>query len=700
MKKIIDIKNINKIRENISKISSKNIFTNMNKYFSFCQNNIINKNINLSKVTAKAFSSKNDNTDFYGNYQEESNTNNIDNIEIEEVKKPKKNYNDGPNSQNYSNNNYPRNNSYNNYSNNNYQRNNNYNNNNYNNNNNRDTYVNHEKDLRIPKPFTEWGNRHDRNMRVDAKKYRITEYLIMKHREKMESQSQNDRDLLYSSANLDGLGIYYNGNPITPESIPNHLENNDVSQLDSIIEESLVKSLLRLRMEKLSPIQQRCFPILLDGNDLIGCAQTGSGKTMAFLLPIINNMIKKGPPAEDKVDNTRRVEERDVRKIKNLFDNYDQNSYNQSNFSGRDNVQEDRNYVDPNASKPVAMVIAPTRELAQQIHDECRKLTQNTGITSACIYGGQPMNIQSEELRQKVDIVIGTPGRITDFCNQGKISLKEIDYLVLDEADRMLDMGFKPQIEQIARSFDMKPKSQTQNIMFSATFDKKITNVANEFLQNNNYFFTGNPDNKFTINKEIAQRIIFSNSHSKKKNLQEIMEAFSDEKVIIFSETKSNCNDIEDLLMSYGFKARAIHGDKDQAARNRAVRGFNGGEFNVLVATSVAARGMDFENIGLVINYDCPVSIDDYVHKIGRTGRKGKLGKAVTFVDQRAVASVLRGIVEILKSSDQIVPDEIYTYIAYENKHVQGGKRGGNREDNFRGGNRGGNRGGYGGGYH
>ena len=152
--------------------------------------------------------------------------------------------------------------------------------------------------------------------------------------------------------------------------------------------------------------------------------------------------------------------------------------------------------------------------------------------------------------------------------------------------------------------------------------------------------------------------------------------------------------------MSYGFKARAIHGDKDQGARNRAVRGFNGGEFNVLVATSVAARGMDFENIGLVINYDCPVSIDDYVHKIGRTGRKGKLGKAVTFVDQRAVASVLRGIVEILKSSDQIVPDEIYTYIAYENKHVQGGKRGGNREDNFRGGNRGGNRGGYGGGYH
>jgi ATP-dependent RNA helicase DDX3X len=254
----------------------------------------------------------------------------------------------------------------------------------------------------------------------------------------------------------------------------------------------------------------------------------------------------------------------------------------------------------------------------------------------------------------------------------------------------MLDMGFKPQIEKIARSFDMKPKSQTQNIMFSATFDKKITNVANEFLQAQNYFFIGNPDNKFTINKEIAQRIIFSNSHAKKKNLQEIMEAFSDEKVIIFSETKSNCNDIEDTLNSYGYKTQAIHGDKDQSARNRAVAGFNNGSFNVLVATSVAARGMDFENIGLVINYDCPVTIDDYVHKIGRTGRKGKLGKAITFVDQKADASVLRGIVDILKSSEQIVPDEIFTYIGYENKHVQnrGGNKGGNRGDNFRGGNR------------
>ena len=160
----------------------------------------------------------------------------------------------------------------------------------------------------------------------------------------------------------------------------------------------------------------------------------------------------------------------------------------------------------------------------------------------------------------------------------------------------------------------------------------------------------------------------------------------------IFSETKSNCNDIEDTLNSYGYKTQAIHGDKDQSARNRAVAGFNNGSFNVLVATSVAARGMDFENIGLVINYDCPVTIDDYVHKIGRTGRKGKLGKAITFVDQKADASVLRGIVEILKSSEQIVPDEIFTYIGYENKHVQkrGGSRGGNREDNFRGGNRGG----------
>jgi superfamily II DNA/RNA helicase len=712
MKKIIDIKNLSKIRDNISKISSRNIFSNMNKYFSFCQNNILNKNSNIFNQSAKRFSSNSNNdnsTDFQNseNLVQENNTNNIDTVvENEPIKKKLtkilgvNSREDGvqpsrSNNQSYNNNNnYVRNNS------NNYRNNNNYDNN-RNDRNTRypDRLVDTKQYEKIPKPFTEWGNRHNRAWKVNPAKYMATESLIMKHIQKMNDTSEEDKQLMYSSSNLDGLGIYFNNNPISPESIPNHLENNDVSLLDSIIEESLVKSLLRLRMEKLSPIQQRCFPILLDGNDIIGCAQTGSGKTMAFLLPIINNMIKNGPPAEDINDNNNnKVEERNVRKIQNLFENYSKNFNIQDHREvGRsDNQQIDSSYVDPNASKPVAMVIAPTRELAQQIFDECLKLTQNTGITAACIYGGEPMYVQQNELRSKVDIIIATPGRLTDFCNQGKISLKEVKYLVLDEADRMLDMGFQPQIEKLDKSFDMRPKSERQNIMFSATFDKKITNVANQFLNNQNYFFIGNPDNKYTINKEIAQRIIFSKSHSKNKNLQEIMEAFADEKIIIFSETKSQCDYIEDTLNSYGYRARAIHGDKDQSVRTSCVKGFNKGDFKVLVATSVAARGMDFDNIGLVINYDCPNTIDDYVHKIGRTGRKGKLGKAITFVDQKSDAFVLKGIVEILKSTDQIIPDEIHDYInlGYKSTQKGGGQKRNNDFSGNRDGNRGGNKGG------
>uniref|UniRef100_A0A0D3EK47 RNA helicase n=1 Tax=Oryza barthii TaxID=65489 RepID=A0A0D3EK47_9ORYZ len=351
-----------------------------------------------------------------------------------------------------------------------------------------------------------------------------------------------------------------------------------------------------------TPIQAQSWPIALRNRDIVAVAKTGSGKTLGYLIP---GFIL----------------------LKRLQHN------------SRDG--------------PTVLVLSPTRELATQIQDEAKKFGRSSRISSVCLYGGAPKGPQLRDLERGADIVVATPGRLNDILEMRRVSLHQVSYLVLDEADRMLDMGFEPQIRKIVKQ--VQPKRQT--LMFTATWPKEVRKIASDLLSNPVQVNIGNTD-QLVANKSITQYVDVITPPEKSRRLDQILRSQEPgSKIIIFCSTKRMCDQLaRNLARQYG--ASAIHGDKSQAERDSVLSEFRSGRCPILVATDVAARGLDIKDIRVVVNYDFPTGVEDYVHRIGRTGRAGATGVAYTFFcDQDS--KYASDLVKILEGANQSVSQQL-----------------------------------------
>ncbi|XP_042457692.1 DEAD-box ATP-dependent RNA helicase 20-like [Zingiber officinale] len=365
-----------------------------------------------------------------------------------------------------------------------------------------------------------------------------------------------------------------------------------------------------------TPIQAQGWPMALKGRDLIGIAETGSGKTLAYLLPALIHV----------------------------------------------NSQPRLAYGDG----PIVLVLAPTRELAVQIQEESVKFGSHVNVRSTCIYGGAPKGPQIRDLKKGVEIVIATPGRLIDMLEACHTNLQRVTYLVLDEADRMLDMGFEPQIRKIISQ--IRPDRQT--LYWSATWPREVEALARQFLQNPYKIIIGSPDLK--ANQSINQIVEVILEHEKYPRLIKLLSELMDgSKILVFLETKKGCDRVTRQLRMDGWPALSIHGDKDQAERDWVLAEFKSGRSPIMTATDVAARGLDVKDIKCVINYDFPVNLEDYVHRIGRTGRAGAKGMAFTFFTQ-ASARFAKELVKILQDAGQIVSPALAS-LARSSSGVTGG---------------------------
>ena len=363
-----------------------------------------------------------------------------------------------------------------------------------------------------------------------------------------------------------------------------------------------------------TPIQEQSIPILLKGKDLLGCAQTGTGKTASFAIPILQHIYL------DKQQNTG------ARRIK-------------------------------------ALIVTPTRELAIQIADSFTSYGKHTGIKNTVIFGGVKQGQQTNALRAGVDVLVATPGRLLDLIQQGFITLKHIEYFVLDEADHMLDMGF---IHDIKKVIAQLPKRR-QSLFFSATMPKSIVELSGKIL--------GNPE-KVTIKpkqataEKVDQALYFVTKPSKTKLLIHLIEEKKAKSTLVFSRTKHGADKIVKNLLKVGIKAAAIHGNKAQNARQRALNAFKVGDLSVLVATDIAARGIDVDDLSLVINFDLPNVPETYVHRIGRTGRAKASGIALSFCDAIEKAD-LKEIEKLIKQKVPVISDHPFAHEGVEQAPIE-----------------------------
>ncbi|XP_025748251.1 probable ATP-dependent RNA helicase DDX4 isoform X5 [Callorhinus ursinus] len=372
--------------------------------------------------------------------------------------------------------------------------------------------------------------------------------------------------------------------------------------------QTLNNNIAKAGYTKLTPVQKYSIPIILAGRDLMACAQTGSGKTAAFLLPILAHLMRVGITAS---------------RFKEL-------------------------------QEPECIIVAPTRELINQIYLEARKFSFGTCVRAVVIYGGTQLGHSIRQIVQGCNILCATPGRLMDIIGKEKIGLKQVKYLVLDEADRMLDMGFGPEMKKLISCPGMPSKEQRQTLMFSATFPEEIQRLAGEFLKSN-YLFVAVGQVGGAC-RDVQQTILQVGQYSKREKLVEILQNIGDERTMVFVETKKKADFIATFLCQEKISTTSIHGDREQREREQALGDFRCGKCPVLVATSVAARGLDIENVQHVINFDLPSTIDEYVHRIGRTGRCGNTGRAISFFDPESDSHLAQPLVKVLSDAQQDVP--------------------------------------------
>jgi len=343
----------------------------------------------------------------------------------------------------------------------------------------------------------------------------------------------------------------------------------------------LLKAVKACGYKNLTPVQQKAIPEIRKGHDLIATAQTGTGKTAAFSLPLLELLLKQSTANDDN-----------------------------------------------STPKLKALVLTPTRELARQVFENIKSYGQFTTLKAAVVYGGGAMPSQSQTLKAGVDVLVATPGRLLEHVALNNVNLAQIKFLVLDEADRMLDMGFLSDIEKILVSI----KHQYQTVLFSATFSNKVKLLTKQFLKTPK---TIEISKQNSTSGKVKQQVYWVSETRKRELLSELIGVNNWQQVLVFAGTKESANLLAKELKLDGINAALCHGDKSQGSRNKALEQFSEGKVRVLVATDVAARGLDIENLAYVVNFHLPFLAEDYVHRIGRTGRAGKSGTAISLVSPK-----------------------------------------------------------------
>jgi len=395
-----------------------------------------------------------------------------------------------------------------------------------------------------------------------------------------------------------------------------------------------MKEIEKQGYSKPTAIQAQAWPIAMSGRDLVGVAATGSGKTLAYTLPGIVHINHQQPMQR--------------------------------------------------GDGPIVVVLAPTRELAQQIAEVATQFGKSTHLRNVCVYGGTPRYHQMRQLQQSPQILIATPGRLLDFLEGGQTNLKRCTYLCLDEADRMLDMGFEPQIRKIIEQ--IRPDRQT--LMWSATWPKEVEQLADDYFRNPVRVNVGSQE--LSASHNILQIVDVCQDYEKEKKLEDLLSEMKSHmcKTLIFTATKKQVDELTWKLSKAGYKAYGIHGDKGQSERDWVLNQFRVGQHPILVATDVAARGLDIDDVKFVINYDFPSQTEDYIHRIGRTGRSNRSGTSYTFFTPGDVSHAQK-LIDILKEAKQQVNPKLEMMammrgVNHRRKFSRYGGGGG-----FRGGNRG-----------
>ncbi|XP_030613700.1 DEAD-box helicase 3 X-linked a isoform X6 [Archocentrus centrarchus] len=452
---------------------------------------------------------------------------------------------------------------------------------------------------------------------------------------------------LFSGSNTGINFEKYDDIPVeaTGSSCPTHIENFHDVDMGEIIMGNITLS----RYTRPTPVQKYAIPIIKSKRDLMACAQTGSGKTAAFLLPVLSQIYTEGPGDA-------------LQAAKN---------------SGQENGRYGRR-----KQYPISLVLAPTRELALQIYDEARKFAYRSRVRPCVVYGGADIGQQIRDLERGCHLLVATPGRLVDMMERGKIGLDYCHYLVVDEADRMLDMGFEPQIRRIVEQDTMPPKGIRRTMMFSATFPKEIQILARDFLEDYIFLAVGRVG---STSENITQKVVWVEETDKRSFLLDLLNATvipsevqenvteapektgKDSLTLVFVETKKGADALEDFLYREGYACTSIHGDRSQRDREEALHQFRSGRCPILVATAVAARGLDICNVKHVINFDLPSDIEEYVHRIGRTGRVGNLGLATSFFNDKN-SNITKDLLDILVEAKQEVPSWLES-LAYEHQH-------------------------------
>ncbi|XP_067116946.1 DEAD-box helicase 3 X-linked b isoform X1 [Osmerus mordax] len=486
---------------------------------------------------------------------------------------------------------------------------------------------------------------------------------------------------LFSGSNTGINFEKYDDIPVeaTGQNCPHHIESFQDVAMGEIIMGNIALS----RYTRPTPVQKYAIPIIKNKRDLMACAQTGSGKTAAFLLPMLSQIYTEGPGE----------------------------ALAAAKASGQENGKYGRR-----KQFPIALVLAPTRELALQIYEEARKVAYRSRVRPCVVYGGADIGQQIRDLERGCHLLVATPGRLVDMMERGKIGLDYCNYLVLDEADRMLDMGFEPQIRRIVEQDTMPPKGLRQTMMFSATFPKEIQILARDFLEEYIFLAVGRVG---STSENITQKVVWVEENDKRSFLLDLLNATvipseaqdnaveniekpgKDSLTLVFVETKKGADALEDFLYREGYACTSIHGDRSQRDREEALHQFRSGRCPILVATAVAARGLDISNVKHVINFDLPSDIEEYVHRIGRTGRVGNLGLATSFFNDKN-GNITKDLLDILVEAKQEVPSWLES-LAYEHQHKSSSR---GRSKRFSGGfgardyrqtSGGGNTGGFGG---
>uniref|UniRef100_A0A8C9TVW7 RNA helicase n=1 Tax=Scleropages formosus TaxID=113540 RepID=A0A8C9TVW7_SCLFO len=404
---------------------------------------------------------------------------------------------------------------------------------------------------------------------------------------------------LFSGSNTGINFEKYDDIPVeaTGTNSPPHIESFHDVDMGEIIMGNITLS----RYSRPTPVQKHAIPIIKSKRDLMACAQTGSGKTAAFLLPVLSQIYTEGP------------------------------------------------------GKALQAV----------------KFAYRSRVRPCVVYGGADIGQQIRDLEKGCHLLVATPGRLVDMMERGKIGLDCCNYLVLDEADRMLDMGFEPQIRRIVEQDTMPPKGLRQTMMFSATFPKEIQILARDFLDEYIFLAVGRVG---STSENITQKVVWVEENDKRSFLLDLLNATGkDSLTLVFVETKKGADALEDFLYREGYACTSIHGDRSQRDREEALHQFRSGRCPILVATAVAARGLDISNVKHVINFDLPSDIEEYVHRIGRTGRVGNLGLATSFFNDKN-SNITKDLLDLLVEAKQEVPSWLES-LAYESHH-KGGSRG------------------------